>query len=74
MGSWLTAETKQSAIASIAQDCLHSANAVACASVNRPIMSKQMFGRRLRALRPEVQEAQRTADGKRQWVLPGGLD
>ena len=34
-------------------------------------MTKQMFGRRLRALRPEIEEAQRTFEGKRQWVYLG---
>jgi len=30
-----------------------------------------MFGRRLRALRPEIEEAQRMTDGRRQWVYLG---
>ena len=34
-------------------------------------MTKQMFRRRLRVLRPDIQEAQRTFEGKRQWVYLG---
>jgi hypothetical protein len=30
-----------------------------------------MFGRRLRALRPEIEEAQRMTEGRRQWVYLG---
>jgi hypothetical protein len=71
LAHWLSSETTQSGGASIPQDHLHAAYAVACARSNRPIMSKQMFGRRLRALRPEIEEAQRLTDGRRQWVYLG---
>jgi putative DNA primase/helicase len=71
LARWLNTETTRSGTASIAQDRLHAAYAVACAHLNRPIMSKQMFGRRLRLLRPEIDEAQRVTDGKRQWVYLG---
>ena len=46
-------------------------SAGACASMDRPTMTKQMFGRRLRMLRPDIQEAQRTVEGRRQWVYLG---
>jgi putative DNA primase/helicase len=71
LAHWLAAETTGSSAASIAHDRLHAAYAAACANINRPIMSKQMFGRRLRVLRPQIQEAQRVADGRRQWVYLG---
>jgi phage/plasmid-associated DNA primase len=68
---WLARETIMSPANTIAQDRLHAAYAFACASSDRPIVTKQMFGRRLRVLRPEIQEAQRMIDGKRQWVYLG---
>jgi putative DNA primase/helicase len=71
LAHWLSTETIRSGAASIPQDHLHAAYAVACARSNRPILSKQMFGRRLRALRPEIEEAQRMTDGRRQWVYLG---
>jgi putative DNA primase/helicase len=71
LARWLNTETTRCGAASIAQDRLHAAYAVACAHLNRPIMSKQIFGRRLRLLRPEIDEAQRVTDGKRQWVYLG---
>jgi phage/plasmid-associated DNA primase len=71
LAHWLATETTRSGAASIPQDHLHAAYAVACARSNRPILSKQMFGRRLRALRPEIEEAQRMIDGRRQWVYLG---
>jgi putative DNA primase/helicase len=73
LAHWLATETTQSGTASIPQDRLHAAYAVACVKINRPIMTKQMFGRRLRVLRPEIQEAQRVADGRCTWGLDGKL-
>jgi hypothetical protein len=71
LAHWLSTEATRSGAASISQDHLHAAYAIACARSNRPILSKQMLGRRLRALRPEIEEAQRVIDGRRQWVYLG---
>jgi hypothetical protein len=71
LAHWLATETTRPGAASIPQDHLHVAYAAACAWSNRPILSKQMFGRRLRALRPETEETQRITDGGRQWVYLG---
>jgi putative DNA primase/helicase len=71
LGQWLARATMASPASVIPQDRLHAAYTSTCASLGRPIVTKQMFGRRLRALRPEIQEAQRMIDGRRQWVYLG---
>jgi putative DNA primase/helicase len=71
LGQWLARVTTLSPASAIAQDRFYAAYTAACASLDRPIMTKQMFGRRLRALRPEIREAQRMIDGRRQWVYLG---
>jgi hypothetical protein len=50
---------------------LHAAYALACTKVNQPIVTKQMFGRTLKRLRPELLEAQRTIGGRKRWVYLG---
>ena len=71
VGLWLEAETVVSGSALVAQDELHAAYALACTKANQPIVTKQMFGRSLRRLRPELREAQRTIGGSRRWVYLG---
>ncbi len=71
LAQWLAQETVSTPDATTPQDRLHAAYAEACASLDRPMMTKQMFGRRLRTLRPEVQEGQRTIEGERRWVYLG---
>jgi P4 family phage/plasmid primase-like protien len=71
LSQWLARETICSPSVLTAQDRLHAAYALACAMGDRPILTKQMFGRRLRALRPDIEEAQRTLNGRRQWVYLG---
>jgi P4 family phage/plasmid primase-like protien len=71
LAHWLWSETTPSPTGSITQERLHAAYTRACADMNRPVMTKQMFGRRLRALRPDIEEAQRTTDRRRQWVYVG---
>jgi len=68
---WLETETISSVSALISQDRLHAAYALACINSNRPVVTKQMFGRAIRRLRPELQEVQRTVEGKRQWMYLG---
>src|SRR5215471_11742498 len=61
---WLATETTRSGAASARQDHLHAAYAAACARSNRPILSKQLFGRRLRALL--ARDRRSPADDRRQ--------
>jgi P4 family phage/plasmid primase-like protien len=68
---WLEIETISSRSSLISQDDLHAAYARECLNTNRPIMTKQMFGRCLRRLRPELKEVQRTTEGTRQWMYLG---
>jgi len=68
---WLEAETVSSPTALIAQEALYSAYALACVGADQPVVTRQMFGRKLKQLRPELQEAQRVLDGRRQWVYLG---
>jgi putative DNA primase/helicase len=71
LAQWLAVETISGPSAWISQENLHAAYALACTNANRPVITKQMFGRRLRALRPDIREAQRAEEGKRQWVYLG---
>jgi putative DNA primase/helicase len=71
LAQWLAVEATSGPSASVPQERLHAAYALACTNANRPVMTKQMFGRRLRALRPDIQEGQRAEEGKRQWVYLG---
>ena len=68
---WLESETISSASSSVSQDELHAHYARDCLNTNRPIMTKQMFGRCLRRLRPELKEVQRAAKGTRRWMYLG---
>ena len=71
MGLWLEAETVTSGSALVAQEELHAAYALACTKANQPIVTKQMFGRTLKRLRPELREAQRMIGGRKRWVYLG---
>ncbi len=44
---------------------------MARSAAGRAPLTKQAFGRRLRLLRPELEETQRTMDGVRRWVYQG---
>ena len=68
---WLESETISSQYALVSQDEFHAAFARDCLNANRPIMTKQMFGRCLRRLRPELQEVQRSAQGTKRWMYLG---
>jgi RFX DNA-binding domain-containing protein len=68
---WLEAETVSTGSAMVPQDELHAAYAVACMKANQPIVTKQMFGRTLKRLRPELREAQRMIGGRKRWVYLG---
>jgi putative DNA primase/helicase len=71
LGLWLHAETILSGSALVAQNELHAAYALECNNANRPIVTKQMFGRALRRLRPDLKEMQRTINGRKQWMYLG---
>jgi P4 family phage/plasmid primase-like protien len=68
---WLDMETIPSQSSLVSQDELHSTYARECLNTNRPIMTKQMFGRCLRRLRPDLKEVQRTAQGTKRWNYLG---
>ncbi len=68
---WLEAETTRDPAGVIPQERLYSAYARNCLLENRPVVTRQMFGRMLKHCRPDLQEAQRNIDGKRQWVYLG---
>ena len=68
---WLESETVSSQSAMVSQDELHAAYARDCLNTNRSIMTKQMFGRCLRRLRPELKEVQRTTEGRKRWMYLG---
>ncbi|HLY17111.1 MAG TPA: phage/plasmid primase, P4 family [Bryobacteraceae bacterium] len=69
--SWLETEIQWNPAALMAQDELYGGYAQSCREQNRPPLTKQMFGRMLREWRPNLQEAQRVLDGRRQWVYLG---
>jgi putative DNA primase/helicase len=71
LGTWLEEHTVEAAEAVISQSDLHRAYSSHCRRSSRRPASKQMFGRRLRALRPRVESAQRTVAGRRAWVYAG---
>lgn len=68
---WLDAETIASPTALVTQDGLYRAYTAACLALNQPVITRQMFGRRLRQLRPELEEGQRVIEGRKQWVYLG---
>jgi hypothetical protein len=68
---WLRSETITSPTALISQERLYSAYTMACLASRQTIMTRQMFGRKLKRLWPDLQEAQRVLEGKKQWVYLG---
>jgi P4 family phage/plasmid primase-like protien len=71
LGLWLETETVSTGSAMVAQDQLHAAYALACMKADQPIVTKQMFGRTLKRIRPGLREAQRTIGGRKRWVYLG---
>lgn len=69
--AWLEEHTTASREGAVTQSELHEAYASHCRRTCRRPVSKQMLGRRLRALRPEAQAVQRTIAGRRAWVYAG---
>jgi putative DNA primase/helicase len=68
---WLEIETISSGSSLVSQDELHAAYARDCLNTNRPIMTKQMFGRCLTRLRPGLKQVQRTVQGTKRWMYFG---
>lgn len=71
LAAWLDEHTVATPEATVPQSELHGAYATHCHRSSRRPASKQIFGRRLRALRPNVEPAQRTLAGRRTWVYAG---
>jgi putative DNA primase/helicase len=68
---WLAAELISKAEIFISKADLLAAYNRACELANRPIMTRNAFGRSLSRHRPGLQEAQRTVNGKLDWVWLG---
>jgi len=71
LAAWLDEHTVSSPDAAVPQSELHEAYASHCRKSCRRPTTKQMFGRRLRAMRPYAEPAQRTVAGRRTWVYAG---
>ncbi len=50
---------------------LYTAFAQACLAANRPLVTRQMFGRRVKQWRPDIRECQRLVEGRKRWVYAG---
>jgi hypothetical protein len=68
LAEWTEQHTVASPNASVPQADLHGAYEPHCRQSCRRPPSKQMFGRRLRELRPEIELGQRSLAGHRAWV------
>ncbi len=68
---WLDSETTSLPEAFLPQERLYAAFAQECLAANRPLITKQMFGRKVKQWRPGIQECQRTVEGKKRWVYAG---
>ena len=71
IAAWLDEHTVASDKAIIPQSELHAAYASHCRQCGRRPVSKQAFGRLLKAYRPDAEPAQRTVAGRRKWVYAG---
>jgi P4 family phage/plasmid primase-like protien len=71
LAAWLDEYTVEAPDAVVPQRDLHRAYSSHCQQSSRRPASKQMFGRRLRALRPAIESGQRTVAGRRAWVYAG---
>jgi putative DNA primase/helicase len=69
--SWLDQHTVESPDASVPQADLHAAYESHCRRSCRRSPTKQMFGRRLREMRPHIELGQRSFAGRRAWVYGG---
>jgi putative DNA primase/helicase len=73
LSDWLDQHTIISQDAEVPQSELHTAYTSDCRQSCRRAPSKQLFGRRLQMLRPQIEMAQRSVAGRRVWVY-GGID
>ncbi len=71
LAAWLDEHTVEAPDAVVPQSDLHRVYSSHCQQSSRRPASKQMFGRRLRALRPGIESSQRTVAGRRAWVYAG---
>ena len=68
---WLDSETTSSPSALLPQERLYTAFAQACLTANRPLITRQMFGRRVKQWRPDICACQRLVEGRKRWVYAG---
>jgi putative DNA primase/helicase len=68
---WFGREIVSGASEMIPQSELYTAYLEACSAAERPVLTRQMFGRYLKQLRPDLEEAQRVVQGQRCWVYLG---
>jgi putative DNA primase/helicase len=71
LAAWLDEHTVAGPDEVVPQSDLHRAYSSYCRQSSRRPASKQMFGRRLRALRPGIESTQRTVAGQRAWMYTG---
>jgi phage/plasmid-associated DNA primase len=71
LAAWFDEHTTACPDVAVPQSELHGAYTRHCRRSYRRPASKQMFGRRLRTLRPQALSAQRTVAGRRTWVYAG---
>jgi putative DNA primase/helicase len=71
IAAWLDQYTVTCQDAEVPQAKLHAAYTSACRQSSRRPASKQVFGRRLKMLRPRIEMAQRSLGGHRVWVYAG---
>jgi len=71
IADWLDQYTVTCQDAEVPQAKLHAAYTSACRQSSRRPASKQVFGRRLKMLRPRIEMAQRSLGGHRVWVYAG---
>jgi putative DNA primase/helicase len=71
LATWLDEHTVTAPGAVVPQRDLHEAYSSHCRQSSRIPASRQIFGRRLRALRPGIESTQRTLRGRRAWVYAG---
>lgn len=68
---WLENHTVDDVEAFVSKEALNNAYNARCAQDGRPLMSTNGFGRNLKQLRPDLDDRQRTTEGKLRWCWIG---
>lgn len=71
LGVWLDQHTVVAPDAMVSRSALIDAYNASAAQARQPAMTQTRFGRALKRMHPEIKDAQRVLDGKRQWVYVG---